>query len=109
MIDEQLKVEILVRVALSDYELASQELVILEDFADSLGIEIDDLILVINKYEKEDNSWQKLKPLFQRINNDIDQFVITDCIKKIIDADFKVTEEEKNIYDNVLALYSSDS
>ena len=108
MIDEKLKVEILVRVALADHDLASQEVVVLEDFADTIGLELDHLHRLINKYETKDNTWEQLKPLFEKITNEIDQFFIIDSIKKIIDADSLVAEQEKDILFNVLRLYSSE-
>jgi len=108
MIDKRIKAEILIRVALVDHDLASQEIVKLEDFSYNLDLEIDELYELIAKYEKEDNSWEQLEPLFSNIKSARDQQIIIDSIKGIIEADFIVKESEQLILDKVFELYKRE-
>jgi uncharacterized tellurite resistance protein B-like protein len=105
MIDKKIKAEILVRVALVDHDLASQEVAKLEDFSYDLHLEIDELYELISKYEKEDNNWEQLEPLFSTFKSAREQQIIIDSIKGIMEADFIIKESEQLILDKVFELY----
>ena len=106
MIDKKLKIEILIRIALVDCELASQEQSELEDFADSLDIHLDELNSMINKFRDEKNNWNQIKPLFEKINNEIDRFNIIDCVIDMIEIDNVVRPQEKKILNKILDFYN---
>ena len=108
MIDNRVKVEILIRVALIDNDLATQEISILEDFSHDLEIELDELYDLIEKFKNEENTWKQVKPLLEEIKTLMDRQIIIDSIKSMMEADLIIRNSEQTLLNKVLDLYKID-
>ena len=103
--EKKLFAQILVRIALIDNHLASEEVVCARDITDNLGLSSTYVDQLFDKFKKERNDWSKVKPLIENVKRNSSRLELIDNVKAIIDSDHVVEEIEVAALDKIYELW----
>ena len=103
--EKKLFAQILVRIALIDNHLASEEVVCTHDITENLGLSSTYVDQLFDKFKKERNDWSKVEPLIENVKRNSSRLELIDNVKAIIDSDHVVEEIEVAALDKIYELW----